>query len=145
LIFILLTKISKRSFDGSTQGLGDLMQFVIADSEGAVLDTFEDRNAAESALRLMVNHDWASSDELLLLPYDAAGNPAEDAIMFEDISARVFATEDGIDARVEVYPLGTATCGYFLQQLGGYFAQPIPNAVPHAAGHSTGGQLPLPA
>lgn len=127
------------------------MQFVIADSEGSVLDTFDDRSAAESALRLMVNHDWAASDDLLLVPYDDVGNPAEDAIMFEDISARVSAAEVGIDARVEVYPLGTATCGYFLQRLGGYFVQqqPISTLISSAAGNAPTGQsadqLPLPA
>lgn len=91
------------------------MQFVIVDNEGSVLDTFDDRQMAESALRLIVRHDKKAADDLLLLTYDNSGDPAGDAVVFEDITTKVFEGEQSI-ARVENYPLGTATWGYAIQR-----------------------------
>jgi len=56
------------------------MHFVIADSEGAVLDTFDNEQLARSALLRIVREYPAEAADLFLLPYGDNGQPERAAV-----------------------------------------------------------------
>jgi hypothetical protein len=56
------------------------MYFVILDSTGNLVESFDDETSARNALERMVHEDPEAADHLALLTYDAQGEPVGDAI-----------------------------------------------------------------
>lgn len=61
------------------------MHFQIADSDGSVLDTFDNGQEAVSALRAMVADDPSAASDLLILSFTANGEPSGPARTLSDL------------------------------------------------------------
>ena len=56
------------------------MYYVILDSTGNLVESFDDETAARTALERMIHEDPEAADHLALLTYDEHGEPVGDAI-----------------------------------------------------------------
>lgn len=55
------------------------MYFVILDSTGNLVESFDDEREARSALERMVREEPDAAEHLALLTYDTSGNPVGEA------------------------------------------------------------------
>ena len=62
------------------------MYFVILDSTGNLVESFDVETCARAALEQMVHDDPQAADHLALLTYDAQGEPVGDAITVSESS-----------------------------------------------------------
>lgn len=63
------------------------MRYVIADSEGSTLDSFDDEAAALAAFRDAAEEHPDRADELFLLTYSDDGEPLGETVTVDDIAA----------------------------------------------------------
>jgi hypothetical protein len=60
------------------------MHYMILDSAGNAVDTFDDLRAALDALERLVEAEPEAAEHVVLLSYDAEGNPVGEALTVED-------------------------------------------------------------
>jgi hypothetical protein len=60
------------------------MHYMILDSAGNAVDTFDDLRAALDALEQLVEAEPEAAEHLVLLSYDAEGNPVGEALTVEN-------------------------------------------------------------
>jgi hypothetical protein len=63
------------------------MYYVILDSTGNLVESFDDENAARAALERMVHDEPEAADHLALLTYDEHGEPVGEAVTVSATSA----------------------------------------------------------
>lgn len=59
------------------------MYFVILDSTGNLVESFDDEREARAVLEQMVHDEPEAADHLALLTYDASGEPVGEAFRVE--------------------------------------------------------------
>jgi hypothetical protein len=95
------------------------MYYSLVDLEGKTLDSFRDEDVARAALRATVEADPRLADEVLLLRNADDGEPAGDALMYDDLaSAKIRAGSSRLDVVIAPSSLAagaTAALGYLVR------------------------------
>lgn len=65
------------------------MAFVIMDSTGNALDSFEERDAALAGLRALALDDPCQASDLALLTFDDQGHATDEAVVVADVVPEV--------------------------------------------------------
>lgn len=66
------------------------MQYMILDSAGNALDSFDDELTAHATLHSMIRFEPDAADDVFLLAYDDDGMPVGEALSVFDVPAPVF-------------------------------------------------------
>jgi hypothetical protein len=61
------------------------MTYMILDSTGSAIASFDDETAARATLRAIVAHEPEAADHVVLIAYDDDGRPQGEAATYEDL------------------------------------------------------------
>jgi hypothetical protein len=64
-----------------------MSQYVLMDSGGNLIESYDDHDEAHAALRRIVADEPEAADHVALIVYDDHGNPASDAVTITDAGA----------------------------------------------------------